>query len=79
VAAAIQALRNENDPARARLLLARYMKNNPRGALAEEALALSIEAAVKMHDPRAQALARAYLQAYPKGRHRKLAEDVLAR
>ncbi|MGC4063305.1 MAG: hypothetical protein QM784_01355 [Polyangiaceae bacterium] len=79
VAAAIRALRSDNEPARARSLLAQYLKSNPRGALAEEALALSIEAAVKMRDPQASSLARTYLRAYPKGRHRGLAENVLAR
>jgi hypothetical protein len=77
VASAIQALRSEHDPARARQLLSRYLKTNPRGALAEEALALSIEAAATMQDRQASSLARTYLSVYPNGRHRKLAQRVL--
>lgn len=77
VASAIQALRSEHNPARARQLLNRYLKTNPRGALAEEALALSIEAAAAMQDKQASSLARNYLSAYPNGRHQKLAQRVL--
>lgn len=78
VAKAISALRNEHNPARARQLLSRYLTTNPRGALAEEALALSIEAAVAMQDPQVTRLARAYLASYPSGRHRALADHVIA-
>ena len=52
---------------RARALLARYLGRHPNGALAEEALALSIEAAVAHHDADAAALGARYLQRYPAG------------
>jgi hypothetical protein len=58
---------------RARALLARYLGRHPNGALAEEALALSIEAAVAHHDGDAAALGARYLQRYPAGPFRALA------
>ena len=73
VAQAIQALRNDHEPARARRLLDRYLKANPHGALAEEALTLSIEASNALGDPRAANLGCKYLATYPSGRHRALA------
>lgn len=76
VAAAIQALRKNHDPARARRLLNQYLRANPHGALAEEALALSIEAANDMGDPRTATLACRYLSLYPNGRSRALASRV---
>jgi hypothetical protein len=60
-------------------LLAQYLKSNPRGALAEDALALSIEAAVARKDARAADYARRYLARYPNGRFRVQAERALAR
>lgn len=78
VVEALRALRKEQDPARAQALLNEYMRANPRGALSEEALALSIEAARTRNDPAAKGHARRYLARYPKGRHRPLAERVLA-
>lgn len=79
VAEAVRALRKQGDPARAQQLLARYLRENPRGALAEDALALSIEAAAARKDPRAADYARRYLARYPQGRFRSLAERVAAR
>jgi len=70
------ALRLEKNPVRARGLLARYLERNPDGALAEEALALSIEAAVAHHDPDAAALGARYLRRYPSGPFRTLALDA---
>jgi TolA-binding protein len=64
---ATRALRREGNPERATQLLAEYRKKFPRGALAEEALALSIEAAVARGDARAAKLARRYLDLYPQG------------
>jgi hypothetical protein len=64
---ATRALRREGNPGRATQLLAEYKKKFPRGALAEEALALSIEAAVARGDARAAKLARRYLDLYPQG------------
>jgi hypothetical protein len=72
----MRALRLEKNPVRARALLGRYLERNPGGALAEEALALSIEAAVAHHDPDAAALAARYLRRYPAGPFRPLALDA---
>jgi hypothetical protein len=68
VMAAVRALRRERDPARAGVLLDDYLRRYPNGVLAEEALALAIEAASARGDVRAAALARTYLQRYPQGR-----------
>jgi hypothetical protein len=76
VAEAVRALRKQGDAARAQALLDRYLESNPRGALAEDALALSIEAAAARKDPRAAEYARRYLARYPQGRFRALAERV---
>lgn len=78
VADALRALRKEQDPVRAQALLNEYMQASPQGALSEEALALSIEAAHARKDPAAKGYARRYLARYPAGRHRRLAERVLA-
>lgn len=77
VVEAIQALRTERNPARAQTLLNDYLKQNPRGALSGDALALSIEAASAQHDPRAAEFARRYLATYPKGKYRELAKRAL--
>jgi hypothetical protein len=79
VAEAVRALRKQGDAARAQALLDQYLKSNPRGALAEDALALSIEAAAARKDPRAAEYARRYLARYPSGRFRAMAERVLAK
>ena len=68
----------ERDPARARVLLGRYLQEHPNGALAEEALAMSIEAAVAAHDGEAPALARRYLRSYPAGPFRSVALQALS-
>jgi hypothetical protein len=73
VLAGMRALRLDHDPVRARMLLARYLGRHPNGALAEEALALSIEAAVAHHDGDAVALGARYLRRYPAGPFRALA------
>lgn len=65
---AVKALRNGGDAAQAAELLKSYRAKNPQGVLAEEALALSIEAAVQNHDDNARQLARQYLAKYPNGR-----------
>lgn len=77
VLAAIRAWRSEGDAARAQRLLDGYLRDNPRGALAEDALALSIEVGAARKDPRAVTQAKRYLAAYPKGRFRNLAEKVV--
>ena len=79
VAEAVRALRKQGDPARAQALLDQYLRANPRGALSEDALALSIEAAAARKDPRAAEYARRYLQRYPNGRFRGVAERALSR
>src|SRR4051812_9722589 len=50
VLAAVRALRRDHQPARARALLDAYLRRHPSGTLAQEALALSIEAALANHD-----------------------------
>jgi hypothetical protein len=75
---AMRALRLERNPVRARALLARYLERHPTGTLAEEALAISIEAAVAHRDPDATALAARYLRLYPLGPFRSLARQTFA-
>jgi hypothetical protein len=71
---AIRALRHSGDPARASALLAQYLSTHPHGVLSEDALALSIEAALARHDPRSAAdIARRYLGTFPTGRYRAFA------
>jgi outer membrane protein assembly factor BamD (BamD/ComL family) len=70
---AMRALRLERNPVRARVLLARYLDRHPTGTLAEEALAMSIEAAVAHHDADAAALGARYLRLYPGGPFHELA------
>lgn len=77
VVAAICALRSEHDPVHARALLSAYLQQYPNGALSEEALALSIEAATALHDASAATFAARYLRAYPRGRFRRTAEQAL--
>ena len=79
VAEAVRALRKQGDAARAQALLDQYLRANPHGALAEDALALSIEAAAARKDPRAAEYARRYLARYPNGRFRSVAERALSR
>jgi hypothetical protein len=74
---AVRALRVEANPARARRLLAGYLERNPDGSLVEEALAMSIEAAVAHGDDDASALARRYLRRYPSGHFSTLARQTL--
>ncbi|HVY39325.1 MAG TPA: hypothetical protein VHM31_15380 [Polyangia bacterium] len=76
--AAVRALRSEHDPQRAARLLDAYLRTYPHGALAEEALALQIEAAASMKSPRASVFAEQYLRAYPNGRFRQSARQALS-
>jgi hypothetical protein len=78
VADALRALRNDHDPANASRLLAEYLQAYPHGALAEEALALSIEAAAGRNSPDAAAFAEAYLRQHPAGRFVRVAREALA-
>jgi hypothetical protein len=74
---ALQA-RHAGDTARAQELTAEYQKKYPNGALKEEALAISLESAASRNDPNAAKLAQRYLAAFPHGRFRAQAEQVLA-
>jgi hypothetical protein len=66
--------RRSGDMARAASLLAEYRAKYPDGDLHEEALALSIEAAVARGDDNAKGLAAQYLKRYPNGRFREQAD-----
>jgi hypothetical protein len=74
---ATRALRVDRDPKLARVLASRYLERYPGGALAEEALAVSIEAAIDHHDAEALALSARYLLQFPGGSFRGLAERTL--
>ena len=74
---AIQALRTDHDPVRAGTLLSEYLVRYPHGALTEEAVALSIEAASARHSPGAALFAERYMRDYPNGRFRRTAEQAL--
>lgn len=76
--AATRALRHNHDPRRARALAARYLATHPSGALAEEALAVAIEAAIDEHDADCAALSRRYLELYPRGSFRSTAQRGLS-
>jgi hypothetical protein len=69
--------RRAGDMARAASLLAEYRAKYPDGDLHEEALALSIEAAVARGDDNAKGLAAQYLKRYPNGRFREQADRAL--
>jgi hypothetical protein len=73
---AAKALRHDADPQRALQLLERP-GSRITGPLAEEALALRIEASAARGDGRTAKLAAAYLEQYPNGRYRELAKKVL--
>jgi hypothetical protein len=75
----LEALRKHNDPKQAARYLERYRREHPNGTLAEEALALSVEAASASGDPRAKQLAVDYLSRYPQGRFRSAARQALAK
>lgn len=64
--------------ARARELASEYRLKYPNSALNEEALALSIEAAVALGEGDVYRLAALYLQRYPQGRFRGQAQRALA-
>ncbi|HVV51755.1 MAG TPA: hypothetical protein VHO06_18955 [Polyangia bacterium] len=79
VVAAVRALRSEDDPARAQRLALEYLRVYPRGALAEEALAIAIDAGARCQDPQIGRLAARYLRSYPNGRFRQVAQEALLR
>lgn len=78
VHSAVVALNRERNPDKAARLLESYAERDPNGPLAEEALALRIEAATARRDPVARTWAREYLTRYPGGRYRKVAKQALA-
>jgi len=75
--AATRALRVEGNPTEARTLARRYLERQPNGPLADEALAISIEAAIDHRDADAPALGARYLALFPRGSFRSLAERAL--
>ncbi|HVZ87876.1 MAG TPA: hypothetical protein VHG72_12955 [Polyangia bacterium] len=74
---AVRALRSDHDPERAARLLDAYLRAYPHGALAEEALALEVEATAALGSPRAIAFAQQYLRIYPDGRFSQTARQIL--
>jgi hypothetical protein len=74
---ALQA-RRAGDTARAQELTIEYQKKYPNGALKEEALAIAFESAAARKDASATRLAQKYLAAFPHGRFRAQAEQVLS-
>jgi TolA-binding protein len=74
---ALQA-RRAGDTARAQQLTLEYQKKYPNGALKEEALAIAFESAAARKDASATRLAQKYLAAFPRGRFRAQAEQVLS-
>ena len=78
VVGAMRALRRENDAAKASRLLGDYRRAYPMGPLDEEALALAIEAGLRLGDGSARTHARTYLDRYPRGRFAHTAESALA-
>jgi hypothetical protein len=69
--------RRAGDMARVARLLDDYRSKYPDGDLQEEALALSIEAAIARGDDNARRFAAQYLKRYPNGRFREQAERAL--
>ena len=76
---AMRALRVEQNPARARVLLTTYLDRHPKGELSEEALVMLVEAAVAHHDSDASALVARYHRLYPRGVFRGLVEQSATR
>ena len=74
---AMCALRVDRDPVRARSLARQYLDRYPGGAVAEEALALVVEAAAAHHDADAAALGARYLRLYPTGAFRLRAQRAI--
>jgi hypothetical protein len=68
--------RRAGDSARTLRLLTAYRTKYPDGALAEEALALSLEAAVLRGGEQADDLAQQYLARFPNGRYRQHVEQL---
>lgn len=73
----IRALRQRHDCEDAGLQFAEYLRGSPKGAFAEEVLALSIEAAATCHGSALRSLATEYLDRYQSGRFSSMAERAL--
>ncbi len=78
VVEATRALRVARDARRARLLAARYLHQYPGGALAEEARAIVVEAALAERDADGPAQAAQYLALYPHSPFRAAIERALS-
>jgi len=76
VVAAMQA-RRTGDLARVERLLTTYRTRYPDGALNEEALVLSLEAAALRGSNHAPELAHRYLAQFPRGQYREWVEQLL--
>jgi hypothetical protein len=76
---ALRLLREDHDAAGALRELDHYRARYPHGDLAEEALALSMEARAGLEDRAARVLAEQYLRQFPRGRFRALAEVIQRR
>lgn len=76
---ALTALRRDGEPRTALRLLDELEDRAVQGPLREEAHALRIEAALQVDRERAHALAESYLERFPAGRYRALAERALGR
>jgi outer membrane biosynthesis protein TonB len=76
---ALHLLRHDHDVTGALRLLDDYGARFPAGDLAEEALALAIEARAALDDAAARSLAEQYLERFPHGRFRALAEQARRR
>lgn len=78
VHAAVRALRVDGRTSRARALLSEYLSRFPQGALSEDAVALQIEAAMAERDSvAARRWATRYMNDFPSGRFRAVADSVL--
>jgi hypothetical protein len=67
---AVKALRRDRDPARAARLLESVYTRESDGVLAEEVMALRVEAALARKNGQARNYAQQYLARYPQGRYR---------